>query len=69
MKYNWKLLENNAQFETFGDLEIFLVESGHDNYPDEDHQIAYTGKDPWEQKLYSEVESQIGKDTWVCIPH
>ena len=66
MKYNWKLLENGAQFETLAGLEQQLVESGHVNYPEENHPIGYIGKEPWEQKLYSEVESQIGKDTWVC---
>ena len=66
MKYNWKLLENGAQFETLTELEQQLVDSGHENYPEEKHPIAYIGKEPWEQKLYSEVESQIGKDTWVC---
>ena len=66
MKYNWKLLENGAQFETLTELEQQLVNFGHENYPEENYPIAYIGKEPWEQRLYSEVEKQIGKDTWIC---
>lgn len=66
MKYSWKLLDNGAQFETFADLERFLVDSGHENYPEENHPIAYMGRESWEQRLYSEVEAAMGKDTWFC---
>ena len=66
MKYNWKLLENDALFETLTELEIYLVESGHEDYSSEVHPISYIGKEPWEQRLYSELEMELGKDTWIC---